>query len=147
MENMNYTTKLKQEGMEVTTSVRINAEMNVDISKTTPAEITLDIAGEGELVHISEYHFETTERHLDELTKQLELEMKKDIEQAIDDMKKINVEPWFLGQRIWVEDREYYNSLHWEDAGWREAAVKINVAVEMEQTGQKSMLDKKKIGD
>ncbi|MCD8508660.1 MAG: hypothetical protein LRY73_01280, partial [Bacillus sp. (in: Bacteria)] len=78
----------------------------------------------------------------DKMNKQLE----KEIRNVIAKMKEINVEPWLLGHRVWAMDYKFFDTLNWEETGWQQAEFNINVDFKVEMTGQRGMLEKKKIG-
>ncbi|ADU30480.1 Ger(x)C family spore germination protein [Evansella cellulosilytica] len=146
LENANYSIDLEQNGTEINVSARLKGTADMDIKKTDPVEIDLDVNLKGELVHLSEQAFRSTKDHMDEITETLENEVKKDLEHTINKMKEINVEPWLIGHQIWAKHYDHFKQLNWEETGWRDSVFHINVQVEMEQTGQRGMLEKKKLG-
>lgn len=140
--NINYTTEV--EG--TTISARISSEVDFQFHKTYPAEITLDIKGEGELVYVSDEEFRTSKENLDKITNTLEEDLKKEVEQTLQKVQEVNVDPWLIGHRLWVKDYDYFRSLDWEETGFKEAIFNINVEVEIVQTGQHGTLQKRKAG-
>ncbi|MBU9721434.1 MULTISPECIES: Ger(x)C family spore germination protein [Bacillaceae] len=146
LENMNYNVAFDQEGHEVTVSARVGSTVDINYEKTNPVDLTLDISGKAEIVHLSEHDFRTTKDHLNKIQEKLEEEIKEETERTIQKMKDINVEPWLIGHEIWAKNYEFYKTLDWEETGWVDSNVTVNVEIEVEQTGQRSVLEKKKLG-
>ncbi|MDQ0255730.1 Ger(x)C family germination protein [Evansella vedderi] len=147
VENMNYTSQVELEKEEVTVSSRVTCRLDYHVNKTNPVEIEMEMPCKAEIVHMSKQDMAKKKDHIEAFSSKLGEEIKQDTEKAINSMKEINVEPWLIGNRIWVRDPKYYESLNWEESGWRDSKININIDVEIEQTGQRGMLDKKKIGE
>ena len=146
LSNHNYTIQLEQNGSEVTVSSRISYNLDINYEKTHPVQITLDIKGKAEVIHISDREFQTTKEHLAEIKERMEEDVKKDLEHTINKVKEINLEPWLIGHKIWASDFDYFESLDWEETGWKNSEITTTVEIEIEQTGQKGVLEKKQLG-
>lgn len=127
-------------------SFQTNLTMNFNYENTNPVKITLDVKGKAEVVHLPEQKTESSVKKLDELVKDLESRLEKDIMQMIKKMKSANVEPWLMGHRIWSSDHRYFETLNWEEKGWVDSEITCNIDIEVEKTGQRGLLEKVKIG-
>lgn len=74
---------------------------------------------------------------IDELVKDLESRLEKDIMQTIEKMKSANLEPWLMGHRIWSSDHRYFETLNWNEKGWVDSEITCNIDIEVEKTGQR----------
>ncbi|ART75388.1 hypothetical protein B4U37_04730 [Sutcliffiella horikoshii] len=144
VEEMNYITHIESKGKKVSVSLsRIMLESKVDLKKITPVTFEIYVKGEGNLVELSAG--ETSKGFIEKLESQLNKEIKTDIEQTIEKMKKANVEPWLLGHRIWIKDQTYFESLKWKEEGFKEALFTVNVDIRIDTTGQKGLFNKSPI--
>ncbi|MFA9560544.1 Ger(x)C family spore germination protein [Evansella sp. AB-rgal1] len=146
VEHMNYSLSFPHDDHELRTSVRVNLKMDYKYDKSNPVEISMDIQGKGELIFLYPEKERASHDTVNVITKHLEKAITKDIEHTIKKMKKLNIEPWLLGHRMWAFDHNYFDTLDWDKSGWRNSIIDINVNIEIEQTGQRGMLDKRKIG-
>lgn len=146
MENINYTVAIEGEGRSLEATVRANMDLSYSFTDTKPVKIHLEATGKGELVHLETHKDRASEETIDELHKKLEESIKNDIEKTITKMKEINVEPWLIGHRIWAQDYVYFETLNWNETGWKDAQIDVKVNVEMEQTGQRILPEKIKLG-
>ncbi|WP_169911055.1 Ger(x)C family spore germination protein [Evansella clarkii] len=146
MENINYTVTIEGEGRSLEASIRANMDLSYSFTETNPVKIHLEATGKGELVHLETHKDRASEETIDELHKKLEENIKKDIDNTITKMKGINVEPWLIGHRIWSKNYAYFETLNWNETGWKDAQIDVNVNVEMEQTGQRILPEKIKLG-
>lgn len=144
VEEMNYITHLESSGKEVSVSLsRIMLESDVKLTMTSPVSFDIHVTGEGNIVELSAG--ETSKDFIEKLEAQLNQEIKTDIEQTIEKMKKANVEPWLLGHRIWIKDQPFFESLEWNEKGFKEALFNVKVDIEIETTGQKGLFNKSPI--
>ncbi|UTR10505.1 Ger(x)C family spore germination protein [Evansella sp. LMS18] len=146
MENINYTVLVEGEGRLLEASIRANMNLSYSFTETNPVKIHLEATGKGELVHLETHRDRASQETIDELHTKLEEKIKTDIEGTINKMKDINVEPWLIGHRIWAKDYAYFETLNWNETGWKDAQIDIKVNVEMEQTGQRILPEKIKLG-
>ncbi|MFA9560543.1 Ger(x)C family spore germination protein [Evansella sp. AB-rgal1] len=146
VKNMNYSFEVEEGDSTIEASVRTDLSMDFTYEKSNPIHINLTISGKGELVYLLPSKVRTTQKTIDTLTEVVERRVTEDISKTVKKMKEIKVEPWLLGHRIWAKDHEYFQSLNWNESGWVDSIFNVNVSIEIDQTGQKGMLDKKKIG-
>ncbi|MDG5788453.1 Ger(x)C family spore germination protein [Evansella sp. AB-P1] len=147
VDHMNYSLDIEQPNTNLKASIRVNLVNNISYDKTNPVKMNFNINGKGELVYLYPEGIYSSQETLNKIVRELEKEISQDITDTINKMKRLNVEPWLLGHRIWAMDTEYFSTLNWNETGWRDAEYDVSVNVEIEQTGQRGMLDKKKIGD
>ncbi|MBU9714868.1 Ger(x)C family spore germination protein [Evansella tamaricis] len=146
LDNMNYTLEIELEGVEVTVSSRVGTTVDIDFEKTNPVKLTLDVSGKAEIVYLSEHDFQTSNEHLRKIEEKIEGKIKSDVEDVVKKAKDLNVEPWLIGHHIWATDYDYFKTLNWDETGWKESDITTTVEVEIEQTGQRGVLEKKKLG-
>ncbi|WP_416150606.1 Ger(x)C family spore germination protein [Salipaludibacillus sp. HK11] len=145
LNNMNYSLISTNEN-DIIISLRVDLSMDFSYEKTNPVEIHLNVEGSGEIVHIPERKLESNLENITKIEKELERRVKEDIEHTISKMKLINTEPWLMGHRIWARDHRYFDQLNWEEDGWIESKIYATVNIEVDQTGQKGVMEKIKVG-
>ncbi|WP_078551267.1 Ger(x)C family spore germination protein [Bacillus alkalicellulosilyticus] len=147
VDDMNITVVVDHVGKKVTSSItRMHLKQKVRFDKESPITFTLDVRGEGQLIALSDVTARETPEFLESLETTVEEEVKKEIEAAIEEMKKINIEPWLLGHRVWATNPRLFEKLDWETTGWKNANFEITVDFEINDTGQRGYYNKKKIG-
>ncbi|OLO26268.1 hypothetical protein BTR23_23775 [Alkalihalophilus pseudofirmus] len=125
---------------------RMNLRMKSNYEKTKPVTFHLDVKGDAEVIDVATIEELTDIKFIEKLERKMEQEIKKEIEQTIAKMKRINVEPWLLGHKIWATDPKFYETLNWRETGWVESKFNINVSFNISNTGQRGKYDKEKIG-
>lgn len=147
VKHINYTTSVTKEEKDVKIGLsRGELKAKIRYEKDDPVKVTIDVKGEGEITEIGTVAVHVSQDLVEKASRQLEKDIKSLIEQTISKMKAKNVEPWLIGHRIWAMDPRYFESLDWDETGWRNSQIEVNVQFEIEHTGQKGFLGKKKIG-
>ncbi|NLP49854.1 Ger(x)C family spore germination protein [Bacillus sp. RO1] len=144
VEELNYVTEIESKGKLVTVSLsRIMLESNVDLQKVAPVTFDIQVSGKGNIVELSAG--ETSKDFIKKLEAKLNQDIKTDIIQTIEKLKNANVEPWLLGQKIWIKDQTFFDSLKWKEEGFKEAIFNVNVDFTIDTTGQKGLFNKSPI--
>lgn len=141
VEEMNYITQVESEGKLVSVSLsRMMLKSEVKLQQSDPVSIEISIKGDGNIVELSAG--ETSKNFIKKLESKINMEIKNDIENTVKKMQEANVEPWLLGQRIWAQNRTFFESLNWKDTGFKEAVFTIKVDFKIDTTGQKGLFNK-----
>lgn len=148
LDNFNYTIQVPFEGYEdVSVSLRIDTELDVEVENMNPNKFLVTIRGNAQLIHImGEEKVESNRDFIRKVEEAVEKSLEDDLNTTIDKMKETNVDPWLFGHRLWIKDHENFNEEEWMKEGWRESEITIEIDIEIEETGQRSLLNKKKIG-
>ncbi|MBU8906872.1 Ger(x)C family spore germination C-terminal domain-containing protein [Desertibacillus haloalkaliphilus] len=147
LEFMNYSITLEEEGEEIKVALtRVEFTPKLSFQKTNPVQFELELRGSGDVVELSRPMVEAEIGFIKKIEEKMEEEIKAEVERTITKMQELNVEPWLLGQRIWVDDYEFYEELGWHDSGWQNAEFNVSVDFTVQVTGQKEIFQKKKVG-
>jgi Ger(x)C family germination protein len=147
IDNMKTTVTLRADNKEVkVTLAPVKLKMNIDFKKTNPVEFNFRVKGTAEVHGKTEMEITASLDFLNKIEDQLNQDIEKDLLKTISDMKKINVEPFLFGQYLFALDTKYYDTLDWNDTGWKEAKFNISVDTKITSTGMRGTHDKKKVG-
>ncbi|RXJ01944.1 Ger(x)C family spore germination protein [Anaerobacillus alkaliphilus] len=147
VDNVNYTITLETNvGEEEVSITRGNLQAKFHYEETTPLTVNISVKGKGEIAEVGTPEVRVTNDLVKEANDKMEKEIKELVTKTIKRMQAENVEPWLIGHRLWVKDPDFFDTLHWEESGWRETVVNVSVDFKMEHTGQKGYLGKRKIG-
>lgn len=147
VDQMNYTIDIEHEDETFKVAIsRIKLKANIDFEKKDPVKFHFDIKGEGEVVELTTTEVALSRELISKINDKMNKQLEKEIRNVIAKMKEINVEPWLLGHRVWAMDYKFFDTLNWEETGWQQAEFNINIDFKVEMTGQRGMLEKKKIG-
>lgn len=145
--SLNHLTKLDYDGKELKVMLsRVELIANISFNKELPVTFTIDVKGKGHLVETNDIEVRVTKSLIDKVTKQVEKDFEEMIKETVSKMKEKNIEPWLLGHRIWVKDFPFFEKLAWEETGWQESNLNVNVSFEVMSAGQKGFLEKRKVG-
>lgn len=144
--SMNLNIDLEHDGKPLTVSL-VRVELNIDINyeKTDPVSFHFDISGHGQVAEISNTNIRVNYDLVKKINERAREEIKNNLLLTTKKMQSINVEPWFLGQRIWALDNAFFKTINWEETGWKNSDIDVTVDFHVETTGQKAMLEKKKV--
>ncbi|WP_096202017.1 Ger(x)C family spore germination protein [Bacillus sp. FJAT-45350] len=143
----NHSIVIEEQGDKVTVSVgRIDLISKVSYEKTKPIKYKIEISGSGAIEEITNIEQRDSTNFIKKVERELNEKIERDLQDTIEEMKEINVEPWLLGHRVWAMTPEFFDTLNWNEEGWRESIIDIDVDVEIQSTGQRGYHHKKKIG-
>lgn len=147
IQTMNYTVVVDGGEDNVTVSLsRMRLRQKVAFSQTKPIQFQLDINGLAVIEEISDVNYRDSTEFIRKVEEKANIEIAKEIHETIREMKNINVEPWLYGHRVWALNPTYFDTLNWEEEGWREAKFSVNVDLKINSTGQRGYHYKRKIG-
>ncbi|RKL69221.1 hypothetical protein CR203_04100 [Salipaludibacillus neizhouensis] len=147
LDNLNYTVEVDSgSNTMIEVSLRINTDSKIEVVSIDPDKFLVKVSGEGELIHIASGEIKTSEDLIGKVEKEVEVSIEENMYETIQKMKDINVEPWLLGHRLWIRDHENFSEQEWLKDRWQKSEITIEVDIRIRETGQRSKLDKKKIG-
>ena len=147
LEEKRYSIQVKGQGGEVVTInlAKIDLKLDMKYRKTKPVEFDLSIKGSGFIRGTDVAEDVITDKLITTVEKSVNKAFEAEYMAVIKKMQKINAEPFLFGQYILATDHDYFESLNWNETGWKKAKFNINVNFKVENTGTKNDYDKKKI--
>ncbi len=147
VDNVNYTTKIDTNvGSEEIAISRGKLTSRISFEKKKPLTVNIIIKGKGEITEVGTPEIKITNQLVKKVNEKVAKEIETILNNTINKMKEDNVEPWLIGHRLWAMDPNFFDTLNWEQTGWRDAVVNVTVDFTTEHTGQKGYLSKRKIG-
>ncbi|MFN7252725.1 MAG: Ger(x)C family spore germination protein [Anaerobacillus sp.] len=145
--DMNYTTVININNREEKVAVsRGDLKAKINFDKTTPLTVKISIKGNAEIAEVENIGTKVSNDVVNKVNLKMENEIERLVKETIKKMKALNAEPWLIGHRLWATDPDFFAMLNWEENGWRDSVVEIDVDFEVVNTGQKGFLGKRKIG-
>lgn len=147
VEGIKYTSKINANNEDVIFSIsRGELTSKVSFEKKNPLTINIAVEGKGEITEVSTTEVNITAELVKKIETKLEKEFEKLIKETTKKMQEKNVEPWLIGHRLWVKDPPFFEALNWHETGWKESNINVTIDFEVEHTGQKGQLGKRKVG-
>jgi Ger(x)C family germination protein len=145
--DLNYTTTIYTNNREEKVSIsRGDLKAKISYEKKNPVTINVKIKGKGEITEIGNTNVKVTNELIKKVGVRIEKNLEDLVRETISNMQEKNVEPWLIGHRLWAMDHQFFDTLNWEESGWKDSIVDVSVEFEIEHTGQKGYLGKTKIG-
>lgn len=146
LSHKNKSTTVKMEdGAETKVALRrMVLTRKISYQKKQPLEFEIKIKGKGEVAELGAG--KTTADFIKKVEEQINEDLKKDVQETISKLQELNVEPFLLSQRVWAMDPHYFESLNWEEEGWKETKFKISVDFKIDNTGQRGIYHKEILG-
>jgi hypothetical protein len=145
--SLNYTTTINTDGKEEKLSIsRADLKAKISYEKENPLTVNIVIKGKGEITEVGNINVKVTNELVKQADRNFEKEIKGLVSETVKKMQNKNIEPWLIGHRLWAMDPDFFDTLKWDETGWREANVNVTVDFTIKHTGQKGYLGKRKIG-
>lgn len=145
--DLNFTTTIDTNNREEKVSVtRGDLRAKISFEKENPVTINVKIKGKGEIAEVGNIGIKVTNELISKVKVRLGENLEELVRETMSKMQRENVEPWLIGHRLWAMDDQFFETLNWEESGWKDSIVNVFVEFEIEHTGQKGYLGKTKIG-
>ncbi|QOY37774.1 Ger(x)C family spore germination C-terminal domain-containing protein [Anaerobacillus isosaccharinicus] len=145
--DLNFTTTIDaNNGEEKVSITRGDLRAKISFEKKQPVIINVKIKGKGEIAEVGNIGNKVTNELISKVKIKLAENLEELVKETMSKMQRGNVEPWLIGHRLWAMDHQFFETLNWEEAGWKDSIVNVSVEFEIEHTGQKGYLGKTKIG-
>lgn len=145
--DLNFTTTIYANNIEEKVSItRGDLRAKISFEKEHPVTINVKIKGKGEIAEVGNIGIKVSNELISKVKVRLGENLEELVRETMSKMQRENVEPWLIGHRIWAMDHQFFETLNWEESGWKDSIVNVFVEFEIEHTGQKGYLGKTKIG-